>query len=496
MSPINLPTKNPTAIPDTLVAEMRDKYTADEIEMVRLAFDFADNAHRGQKRLSGEPYITHPLAVAKKLVEMRLDAPTIIAGLLHDVPEDTAVTLAEVEKNFGREVAKLVGGITKLGKIKYRGIERYSENLRKMFIAMSDDLRVVLIKFADRLHNLQTLGALPPDKQQRIARESLEIYGPIADRLGMGKIKGEIEDAAFRYVYPEEYLWVADNLPKNYRHREKTLERVKKILMEKLVQAGIRPNDFYVHGRKKQLYSLYKKLLKPGVDRDFNKVYDLSALRIIVPTVIDCYTSLGIIHQYFRPVSDRIKDYIAQPKPNGYQSLHTTVFDDNGEILEIQIRTPEMHEEAEFGVAAHWHYKEKGSVVKPKNIKWLEDLIKWQKEIKDNEQFIKDIKLDIFQDRIFVFSPRGDAFDLPENSTPIDFAYHVHTSLGNQCVSARVNGQMVNLNYKLKSGDTVEIITDKNRKSPSFDWLEHVKTAAAREKIKAAINRLKKTSRN
>ena len=476
---------------EKLIQTIKENYSENDLDMVRLAYDFAEEAHRGQRRASGEPYILHSLAVAQKLAETRLDLPTIIAGLLHDVPEDTKFPIEEIKKNFGKEVATLVNGITKLGKIKYRGIERYAENLRKMFVAMSDDIRVVLIKFADRLHNLKTLDALPPDKRLRIARESLEIYAPIADRLGMGQIKGELEDIAFKYVYPNEYDWIRQILPKKYKSKEKHLNKTRKEISRKLAAENIPIKILSMHGRTKHIYSLYKKLLKPEIDRDLSKIYDLIALRIVVPTVSDCYYVLGIIHELYKPLPGQIKDYIAQPKPNGYQSLHTTVFADDGEIIEIQIRTDKMHDEAEYGIAAHWHYKEHGSIAKP-NLPWINELVEWQKQIRDNEQFLRDIKMEIFQDRIFVFSPKGDVFDLPDGSTPIDFAYHVHTSLGNQYVGARANGQMVNLNYKLKSGDVMEIITDKNRRGPSVDWLEYVKTSMAKNKIRTALNKMRK----
>ena len=476
---------------NTLFSLIQKNYSESDFELVKLAYDYAESAHREQKRLSGDPYIIHPIAVAEKLAELNLDITTIIAGLLHDVPEDTNLTIDDIKKNFGPEIAKLVEGITKLGSLKYRGMERYAENLRKMFIAMSDDIRVILIKFADRIHNLKTLSALPPDKQTRIATESLEIYAPIADRLGMGKIKGELEDLAFPFVYPDEYKWIKKILPEKYKAKEKYLDRVRKVTATKLKEDNIPIEFISITGRTKHLYSMYKKLLRPNVDRDLSKVYDLIALRIIVPTVGDCYAALGVIHKIYKPVPGRIKDYIAQPKPNGYQSLHTTVFADNGEIVEFQIRTPKMHEEAEYGIAAHWQYKE-GNKPQKQNINWINELLQWQQQIKDNEQFINTIKLDVFQNRIFVFTPKGDVIDLPEDSTPIDFAYHVHSNLGDKCVGARINDQMVHLGSKLKSGDIIEIITDKNRKGPSPDWLEHVRTSMAKNKIKSALNKLKK----
>ena len=477
---------------EKLIKTIQEKYPDPDLDMVKLAYEFAETAHQGQLRKSGDDYITHCLGTAQYLAEMKMDMTTIIAGLLHDVPEDTTYTIEDIRKNFGKDVAVLVAGITKLGTLKYRGMERYAENLRKMFVAMSNDIRVILIKFADRINNLKTLEHLPADKQLRIATESLEIYAPIADRLGIGKIKGELEDLSFPYVYPKEYEWIKEILPKQFKEREKHLEKVKKRVYQKLLENGIILADIVVQGRTKHLYSLYKKLQRPTINSDLSKVHDLIALRIIVPTIADCYSTLGILHNLYRPMPGRIKDYIAQPKPNGYQSLHTTVFTENGEIVEFQIRTGEMHDEAEYGIAAHWNYKENKGEISKHSIKWIEELVQWQKQIQDNEQFLRDIKLDIFQNRIFVFTPTGDVIDLPEESTPLDFAYHVHSSIGNQCVGARVNDVLVSLNSKLKSGDIVEIITDKHRKAPSFDWIEMVKTTMAKAKIKSALNKLKK----
>lgn len=482
---------NPQQEFEKLLKTVQENNIAGDIDMLKLAYDFAFEAHAGQKRASGNQYIIHPLATAQKLAEMKLDMPTIMAGLLHDVPEDTELTLEDVEKNFGPEIAKLVEGITKLGKLKYRGMERYAENLRKMFVAMSEDIRVILIKFADRLHNLKTLEFLPPDKQDRIAKETLEIYAPIADRLAIGKIKGELEDLAFKYVYPEDYKWITKITPKEYKIKEKKLEEISNKVKRELDKNSITINEISIQGRTKHLYSLYKKLLRPQINRDLGKIYDLLALRLIVPTITDCYSALGILHGMFRPMPGRIKDYIANPKPNGYQSLHTTVFTDNGEIAEFQIRTREMHDQAEFGIAAHWNYKETGGKSTTKNIKWLDELVKWQKQIKDNDQFLQTVKLDVFQNRIFVFTPKGDVIDLPDGATPVDFAYHVHSSLGDKCVGARVNDQLVNLGHQLQSGDIVEIINDKNRRVPNADWLDIVKTSMAKSKIRAAINKTK-----
>jgi GTP pyrophosphokinase len=465
-----------------------------DLDLLKLAYEFALEAHQGQTRATGEPYILHPLAVSQKLAQMQLDIDTIIAGILHDVPEDTERTLQDVEDNFGKEIASLVEGITKLGKIKYRGMERYVENLRKMFMAMSRDIRVIFIKFADRIHNLQTLDVLPPDKQLRIARESLEIYGAIAGRLGMGQIKGELEDLSFKYVYPKDYLWLTTAIPERYQDKERHLKKIRHRVAQQIAEKGFTSEITTISGRTKHLYSLYRKLLRPEIDRDLSKIYDLIALRIIVPTVSDCYSVLGILHTMHRPMPNRIKDYIAQPKPNGYQSLHTTVFADNGEIVEFQIRTPEMHQAAEFGVAAHWGYKENRQTIAAKNIKWLDELADWQHQTSDHEQFLKTIKFDIFNNRIFVFTPKGDVIDLPENATPVDFAYHVHTSLGDSCTGARVNNQLVSLSTPLRSGDVIEIIRDKNRSTPNLDWLKTVKTSMARSKIKEAQKRDRKSA--
>lgn len=467
-----------------------------DLDLIRLAYDYANQAHIGQKRKSGEPYINHSLATAITLAKMGLDQASIIAGLLHDVPEDTNYSLVDIEKNFGPEIAQLVGGITKLGVIKYRGMERYAENLRRMFIAMAQDIRIILIKMADRLHNLKTLDSLPPEKQKRIAQESLEIYAPIANRLGMGQIKGELEDLAFPYVYPEKYQWMTKEIIPKIEIKMEYIKKVIKIVEKELAKQKVKIVS--IHGRAKRLYSLYKKLQKPHYEDDVSKIYDLVALRIIVSTIEDCYQTLGLIHQLWKPLPGRIKDYISQPKPNGYQSLHSTVFGPEGKIVEFQIRTPEMHEQAEYGIAAHWHYKEtngrpgklkdKGYTL-PKKFNWIKDLVKWQEETKDNQQYLKSLAIDFFQNRIFVFTPQGDVIDLPEEATPVDFAYHVHTWIGDHCAGAKVNNRMSSLDAKLKNGDVIEIITDKNRKGPNPDWLKFTKTNAARGKIRAGMTK-------
>ncbi|MDD5341334.1 MAG: RelA/SpoT family protein [Patescibacteria group bacterium] len=456
-----------------------------DTELVKLAFEFAQKAHAGQKRMSGEDYIFHPLATAQTLADLRLSPTMIIAGLLHDVPEDTKMTLKDIEKDFGSEVAELVNGITKLGTIKYRGMERYIENLRKMFISMAEDLRVILIKFADRLHNLKTLYALPRNKQIRIASEVLEIYAPIANRLGMYEMKGQLEEEAFKYLYPKEYNWIKQIIEEQGKLKEKNLQKNIDFIKQLLKKEKI---DFIeVKGRVKQLYSLYQKLIK--YDKDINRVYDLVALRVIVKDIPTCYEVMGVVHKEMKPLKGRIKDFIAQPKPNGYTSLHTTVFTPEGEIVEVQIRTQEMDEESEYGIAAHWYYDEKGSIKPDKKMKWIKELTKWQKEVFENQKLLERLKIDVFQDRIFVFTPKGDVIDLPKESTPIDFAYHVHTEIGNKCVGALINNHIASLDTSLKSGDMIEILIDKNRKYPNQDWLKFAKTSVAKNKIRTILSK-------
>ncbi|MDP3970172.1 MAG: RelA/SpoT family protein [bacterium] len=456
-----------------------------DLELLKRAYDFAEAAHEGQLRKSGAPYFDHPKATAYKLANLRMDDVTIAAGLLHDVPEDTSRTHKEITREFGNEIAFLVEGVTKLGQVKYRGMQRYVENLRRMFVAMAKDIRVVVIKFADRTHNLETLSALPPNKQKRIALESLEIYAPIADRLGMGDIKGQIQDLSFPYVYPDEYKWLIDKISNTRREKEKYLRTYRKEIEQILKDHHVA--FISVHGRTKHLYSLYKKLLRNN--RDLSKIYDLVALRIIVEDVSACYETLGILHKFCTPLKGRIKDYIAQPKPNGYQSLHTTVFSNSGEIIEVQIRTNDMHEEAEYGIAAHWHYKENEKALSKEKYAWIQQLAKLQKEIKDEDQYMESLKIDVFQTRIFVFTPRGDVIDLPEDATPIDFAYHIHTDIGNKCSGAIINDQIAPLDTTLKSGDVLEIIVDKNRQGPNADWMESVKTHSAKRHIQNNINK-------
>lgn len=474
-----------------LVKQLKKYCRPTDIDFVRLAYDFAAEAHKGQFRKSGEPYINHPLSAAYLLSKIKIDTNIIVAALLHDVPEDTNVSIQEIEENFGSDIAIMVTGITKLGKLKYRGMERYIENLRKMFVAMAEDMRVIIIKFVDRIHNLMTLDAHSPAKRHLIALESLEIYAPIANRLGMGEIKGTLEDLAFPYVFPKEYKKVKYLRDNQLAEESIYLDQVIKTTRKKLLDDGIKVLD--IHGREKQLYSLYQKLLLKNWEID--KIHDIVAVRIIVPDLTNCYAALGTIHRLWKPLKGRIKDYVAQPKPNGYKSLHTTVFCNEGRVVEFQIRTEEMHKEAEYGIAAHWHYDEKGKLKKvpTKDIAWAQELAKIQKEKLHNISDLESLKIDFFQNRIFVFTPNGDVIDLPENATPIDFAYYIHSEIGHKCNGARINDQMVSLDTALKSGDVVEILTDKNRKGPSPDWLKIVKTTAAKDKIKSYLNGAKRS---
>lgn len=455
-----------------------------DTDLLILAYEYANKAHGKQKRKSGEPYIQHSLHTAFVLAQIKADLNTVIAGILHDVPEDTDATLEDIKKNFGEEIAFLVEGITKLSKIKYRGVERYRESLRKMFLAMAKDVRVILIKFSDRLHNLRTLDALPKEKRLRIAQETMEIYAPIAGILGVWRLKWQMEDICFKYLYPEEFKKLEYKYEVEKKvERNKYTQKVKNILGQKLKENGI---TFTIEGRFKHLYSIYKKIQRK--DRKFDEIYDVFALRVIVPTIQDCYKTLGIIHGLWKPKANRIKDYIAVPKPNGYSSLHTTVFGPENKATEFQIRTPEMHEKSLYGIAAHWHYKQMmGEDAKPgKQPRWIQELLNIQRDSKDTDDFIQKIKVDVFKNRIFVFSPKGDVFDLPEDSTPIDFAYAVHTEIGNKAMAALVNTNMATLDRRLKNGDLVEIIIDKKRKSPNRDWLKFVKTHRAKEKIQQA----------
>ncbi|HBR80437.1 MAG: GTP pyrophosphokinase [Candidatus Uhrbacteria bacterium GW2011_GWE2_45_35] len=470
---------------EDLEALIKKTYVTPDLTLVKKAYEVASRAHEGEVRFTGHPYMVHPLAVAYKLAEMGFNMNMVVAGLLHDVIEDSEkFSLEDLAHKFGEDVAGMVDGVTKLKKIRYQGVERYVENMRRMFIAMASDVRVIFIKFADRQHNLQTLYARPKHKQERVARETLEIYAPIANRLGMGEMKGEMEDLSFKYLYPKEYDWVQQIMDTKVREKGVQITRVIDDVEQYLKTSDIK--IIQVHGRVKRLYSLYRKLQHR--DNDITKIHDLVAVRIVVSDVEDCYAVLGLVHQKWHPMPNRIKDFIAQPKPNGYQSLHTTVFVPGGETVEFQIRTEEMHELAEYGVAAHWRYKETGRS-QPKNLRWMEEMVAIQKELADKKDFMEQLevlKIDVFRDRIFVLTPQGDVIDLPEGATPVDFAFYVHTNVGNKCTAARVNEVLVNLDTPLNSGDVVEIITDKNRRGPNPDWLKFVKTHHARERIREA----------
>lgn len=465
----------------------------EEKRIIKSAHNLASNAHKNQKRESGAPYIQHPLSVALTLTKMNLDTETITAAILHDVIEDTTCTLEEIEKQFGQTIAFLVNGVTKLDKIKYGGVKGKAENLRKMFLAMAKDIRVVLIKLADRYDNMQTLHYLAKEKQQRIALETLEIYAPIAYRLGMGDLKGQLEDLSFKYLHQKEHEWLTKEVSEKYEMRKTYISKLEPILNDILKKEDIVPVE--INARTKHFYSLYKKLLR--YQMDFDKIHDLVAARIIMKNIEDCYLALGIIHKNFKPVPGLIKDYIAMPKPNGYQSLHTSVFGPQGKITEIQIRTPEMHAKAENGIAAHWAYKEQNYLksaieINKKELAWIEQLREWQKAVRGSDEFFESLKIDFFKDRIFVLTPKGDAINLPEGATPVDFAYQIHTTIGNECAGAKVNGKMVPLDTRLESGDLVEILIQKGKK-PSSDWLNYVKTHLAKDRIK---NSIKQKNRN
>ncbi len=457
----------------------RGSLTEDDKRLLMHAYDFAMQAHDGQVRASGEPYFNHVFATAKNLASFGMSPITIVAGFLHDTIEDTKVTEESLKAEFGDEIVFLVNGVTKLGKLKYRGRERHIESLKKFFIAVAQDMRVVAIKFADRLHNIQTLEHIPKEKATRIALETIEIYAPLAYRLGMGKLVGELQDAAFPFAFPKESAMVNELLKQKKRLNEQYLEKIWRTLKKEMAKHSIR--DITTHQRVKGRYSLWRKLQRK--EMDIEKVYDIVALRIIVPEVEDCYRLLGVIHSMWRPLPARIKDYIALPKVNGYQSLHTTVFSGDGGIAEIQIRTPKMHEFAEYGFAAHLVYKEHGSnIINNNSLDWILELKELQENEEDQDKLLQQLKTDFFGSRIFVFTPEGDVIDLPQGSSAIDFAYTIHSAIGNQAESAIVNGKMSPLKTVLNSGDIVEIKTNK-KGHPSGKWLAYVKTTIARKHI-------------
>ena len=475
-------------------------------KLIRRAFECAQKYHQNQKRKTGEPYVIHGIKTAAVIADLKLDAQAVAAAVIHDVCEDTPCDLNTIRKEFGKEIAGLVDGVTKLGRIritrrwlflrnkeKMPEFDRQVETLRKMFMAMARDIRVVIIKLADRLHNMETLKGVKEEKRLRIAQETLEIYAPLAYRLGMGELKGQLEDLAFPYVYPKEYKELKKRIANRLEQKEKYIENLKKMMLKKLAKEGIRAE---IHGRTKHLYSLWLKLQR--YDNDLGRIYDLVALRIIVDNVSQCYQVLGFIHSIFRPLVGRIKDYVAMPKPNGYRSIHTTVFAQGGEIVEIQIRTRKMHDQAENGIAAHWHYSEKKKTldyllkrstrVPHDELVWVQELAKWQRHQADNKEVIDSLGMDFFSDRIFVYTPKGDVKNLPTGAIPIDFAYAVHTDIGNSIGGAKVNGKMVEISHPLQNGDIVEILVKKNA-TPKRDWLEFAKTSLARSKIKSHLKK-------
>ncbi|CAB1128972.1 GTP pyrophosphokinase (RelA/SpoT) [Candidatus Hydrogenisulfobacillus filiaventi] len=463
-----------------------DPHTAEGARIAE-ALAFAEAAHAGQSRASGDPYIGHPLAVASIVADLHMDADTVIAALLHDVVEDTPYTLADIEARFGHEVAQLVDGVTKLDRLEGQDREmQQAENLRKMFLAMAKDIRVILIKLADRLHNMRTLRHLPPDRARRIARETREIYAPLAHRLGIFRIKWELEDLAFQTLEPEAYQDMKERVAKKRQEREAAVEAVKAQLSEQLTRMGLAAE---VSGRAKHLWSIYQKMVKQG--KDFSQIYDLVAVRVLVETVKDCYAVLGLVHSLWKPVPGRFKDYIAMPKSNLYQSLHTTVIGPFGEPLEVQIRTFEMHHTAEYGIAAHWRYKEghSGDADFEQKLSWLRQLLEWQRDMRDAREFVETLKVDLFSDEVFVFTPKGAVIDLPAGATPLDFAYRIHTDVGHHCVGAKVNGHIVPLGTPLENGDIVEILVNRHSPGPSGDWLNLVRTSQARNRIRQWFRR-------
>ena len=485
----------PEQLYDELIVRVRKYHPSTDISLIEKAYKIASDAHKGQARKSGEPYIIHPLCVAIILADLEMDKETIVAGLLHDVVEDTVMTDEEIREQFGKDVALLVDGVTKLDKLNFHGehanqdkdaekLERQAENLRKMFLAMARDIRVILIKLADRLHNMRTLQHMRPEKQQEIARETLDIYSPIAQRLGISKIKVELDDLSLKYLEPEAYYDLVDKIAVRKGERERYIQTIVDEVSEHIKRAGIKAQ---IDGRIKHFFSIYKKM--KNQNKSIDQIYDLFAVRIIVDTVKDCYAALGVIHEMYKPIPGRFKDYIAVPKANMYQSLHTTLIGASGQPFEIQIRTYEMHKAAEYGIAAHWKYKEasdgkKVETQEEEKLVWLRQILEWQKDT-DNREFLKLLKsdLDLFSDNVYCFTPTGDVKNLPTGSTPIDFAYAIHSAVGNKMIGARVNGKLVTIDYEIKNGDRIEILTSQNSRGPSRDWLNLVKSTQAKSKI-------------
>ena len=479
---------SPEVLYQELISSVRKYHPSTDISMIEKAYKVASEAHKDQKRKSGEPYIIHPLCVAIILADLELDKETIVAGLLHDAVEDTWMTYEEVEKEFGGEVALLVDGVTKIGQLSYSSdkIEMQAESLRKMFLAMAKDIRVIMIKLADRLHNMRTLQYMTPAKQQEKARETMDIYAPIAQRLGISKIKVELDDLSLKYLKPEVYYDLVEKVALRKSVREEFVGKIVNQVKQHMVDANIKAQ---VDGRVKHFFSIYKKMVNQH--KTIDQIYDLFAVRILVDTVKDCYAALGVIHEMYKPIPGRFKDYIAMPKPNMYQSLHTTLIGPNGQPFEIQIRTFEMHKTAEYGIAAHWKYKESADGKKPvgkseeEKLNWLRQILEWQRDMSDNKEFMSLLKndLDLFADSVYCFTPQGDVKTLPNGSTPIDFAYSVHSAVGNKMVGARVNGKLVPIEYRIQNGDRIEIITSQNSQGPSRDWLNVVKSTQAKNKI-------------